>query len=143
MSDRETPGHDDEIDGWRIRWKTRSRYYFAGVHPTPDTWDRDRITIHEPVLILTKPGRQWIEVKGQSDIERPAMLAHGMVSAMLCDAHFAREWGDEAAAFQHEARAEQWRKIVNIRTVAAAVERVGARAARMAIGPAGAGAKGR
>lgn len=143
MSDREAPGEGDQFDGWRIAWKTRTRPYFAVVRPNgPETWDRDRIVITEPVLILTKPGRQWIEVKGQSDIERPAMLAHGMVSAMLCDAHFARGWGDDAAALRYDAEAERWRRIVNVRTIAAAVQRVGARAARLAVGPAGAGAKG-
>lgn len=140
-SDCQTPGQDDQFDGWRVRWSSRRRPYFAVVRPNgPETWDRTLTELHEPVLILTKPGRKWIEVKGQSDIDRPAMLAHGMVSASLCDAHFARQWGDEAAALRYEVDAERWRQIVKVRTVVVAVQRVGA---RMAVGPAGAGAKGR
>jgi hypothetical protein len=118
MSDRETPGQDDQIDGWRIRWTSRRRYALIGGEAK---------AIHEPVLELRKPGRQWIEVKGQAGIDRPCMLAHGMVSASLCDAHFAREWGDEGAALKYEAEAERWRQLVRIRTNPAAVGRVGGR----------------
>lgn len=130
MSDRETPGQDDQFDGWRVRWSSRRRRNYQ------------RGELHEPVLVLTKPGRKWVEVKGQTEIDRPVMLAHGMVSASLCDAHFARQWGDEAAALRYDAEAERWRQVVKVRTVAAAVQRVNGRAARMAVGPAGAGARG-
>jgi len=129
MSDRDTPGDGDEFDGWRVRWSSRRRRNYQ------------RGELHEPVLILTKPGRSWVEVKGQCEIDRPVMLAHGMVSASLCDAHFAHQWGDEAAAIRYEIEAERWRQIVKVRTIGAAVQRVGA--ARMAVEPAGAGAKGR
>lgn len=115
MSDRETPGQDDEFDGWRIKWTSRRRI----VHPHGE--------LHEPVLEMRKPGRQWIEVKGQVGIDRPCMLAHGMVSASLCDAHFARQWGDEGAAMKYEAEAERWRQLVKIRTNALAVGRVNGR----------------
>ncbi len=143
MSDHETPGQDDEFDGWRARWTSRRRPYFAVQHgATPAEWDRGLVALHEPVLILTKPGRRFVEVKGQADIDRPVMLAHGMVSASLCDAHFARQWGDEAAAVAYEIEAERWRRIVDVRTVAAAVQRVGGKAARMLVEPAGAGARG-
>jgi hypothetical protein len=101
MSDRETPGQDDQIDGWRIRWTSRRRYALIGGEAK---------AIHEPVLELRKPGRQWIEVKGQAGIDRPCMLAHGMVSASL-----------------YEAEAERWRQLVRIRTNTAAVGRVGGR----------------
>ena len=128
MSDRDTPGHDDQFDGWRVRWSSRRRR------------TDQRGELHEPVLVLTKPGRMWVEVKGQTEIDRPVMLAHGMVSAMRCDAHFARQWGDDGAALMYEIKAERWRQIVKVRTIGAAVHRVGA---RFAVGPAGAGAKGR
>lgn len=139
MTDRDTPGQDDQFDGWRVRWSSRRRPYFAVVVPKPGDWGRALTELHEPVLVLTKSGRQWIEVKGQSDIDRPVMLARGMVSAMLCDAHFARQWGDEAAAMGFDAKAARWHTLAKLRTNAAAVGRVGA---RMAIGAAGAGAKG-
>lgn len=129
MSDRETPGQDDEFDGWRIDWTSRRRLVILGG---------DAVEIHEPVLEMRKPGRSWIEVKGQAGIDRPCMLAHGMVSASLCDAHFARAWGDEAAALRYDAEAERWRQIVKVRTNAAAVGRVGG---RLLAGPAGAGAR--
>jgi hypothetical protein len=112
MSDRDTPGQDDQFDGWRVTWTSRRR-----ILP-------ERGEIHEPVLELRKPGRMWVEVKGQAGIDRPVMLAHGMVSASLCDAHFARQWGDEGAALRYEAEAARWRQLVKIRTNAAAVGRV-------------------
>ena len=140
MSDHDTPGQDEQFDGWRVRWSSRRRPYFATVIPQPGDWDRALTELHEPVLVLTKPGRQWVEVKGQQDIDRPVMLARGMVSAILCDAHFARAWGDEAAALRYEAEAERWHQIEKVRLNAAAVGRVGA---RMIVSPAGAGAKGR
>jgi hypothetical protein len=112
MSDRDTPGQDDQFDGWRVTWTSRRR-----ILP-------ERGEIHEPVLELRKPGRMWVEVKGQAGIDRPVMLAHGMVSASLCDAHFAREWGDEWAALKYEAEAARWRQLVKVRTNAAAVGRV-------------------
>lgn len=129
MSDRETPGEGDLIEGWRVRWTSRIRRNYQ------------RGELHEPVLILTKAGRSYVEVKGQCEIDRPVMLAHGMVSANLCDAHFARQWGDEAAALRYEMAAGRWRDIVKVRTVAAAVQRVNGRAARMMVSPAGAGAR--
>jgi len=118
MSDRETPGQDDEFDGWRIEWTSRRRLVIA---------NGDAVEIHEPVLEMRKPGRSWIEVKGEAGIDRPCMLAHGMVSASLCDAHFARQWGDEGAALTYEAEAERWRQLVRIRTNTAAIQRLGAR----------------
>lgn len=127
MSDRETPGQDDEFAGWRVEWTSRRR----GVY--------GRGVLVEPVLELRKPGRMWVEVKGEAGIDRPCMLAHGMVSAHLCDAHFARQWGDEAAALGHEAEAERWRQIVKVRTNAAAVGRTGA---RLLAGTAGASPRG-
>lgn len=129
MSDQETPGQDDQFDGWRIRWTSRRRNVLIGG---------DVREIYEPVLEMRKPGRMWIEVKGQAGIDREAMLAHGMVSASLCDAHFARDWGDDAAAMKYERAADYWNQIVKVRTNAAAVGRVGA---RMLVGPAGAGAR--
>jgi hypothetical protein len=130
MSDRETPGQDDQFDGWRVDWTSRCRFVILGG---------DIAEIHEPVLQLRKPGRKWVEVKGQAGIDRPVMLAHGMVSASLCDAHFARQWGDEGAALKYEAEADRWRQLVKIRTNAAAVGRVGA---RMLAGTAGAKPRG-
>ena len=141
MTDRDTPGQDEQFDGWVVRWSSRRRPYFAIERDVSrDDWDRRLTQLHEPVLILTKPGRKWVEVKGQQDIDRPVMLARGMVSAMLCDAHFAREWGDEAAALRYDAEAERWHQLEKVRLNAAAVGRVGA---RMIVSPAGAGAKGR
>jgi hypothetical protein len=141
MTDRDTPGQDEQFDGWAVRWSSRRRPYFAVERDVSrDDWDRRLTELHEPVLVLTKPGRQWVEVKGQSDIDRPVMLARGMVSAMLCDAHFAREWGDEAAALRYDAEAERWHQIEKVRLGAAAVGRA---VARMIVSPAGAGAKGR
>jgi len=140
VSDRETPGQDDRLDGWSVRWSSRRRPYLVVVRGTlASEWDRRRTELREPVLVLTKPGRKWIEVKGQADIDRPAMLARGMTSAMLCDAHFAREWGDEAAALRCEAEAERWHRVAKVRTNALAVRRVGA---RLLAGPAGSGARG-
>jgi hypothetical protein len=80
-----------------------------------------------------------VEVKGQSDIDRPVMLARGMVSAMLCDAHFAREWDDIPAALKFEADAERWHRLAQVRTNTLAVQRVGG---RLLAGPASSGAKG-
>jgi hypothetical protein len=80
-----------------------------------------------------------VEVKGQSDIDRPAMLARGMTSAMLCDAHFAREWDDIPAAMKFEAEAERWHRLAQLRTNVNAAQRAGA---RMLAGPAQSGAKG-
>lgn len=115
MSDRETPGQDDEFDGWRVSWTSRRRaVILAG----------DAVPVLEPVLELRKPGRMWVEVKGEAGIDRPVMLAHGMVSASLCDAAYAREWGDEAAALRYEAEAQRWRQLVKVRTTAAAIRRV-------------------
>jgi hypothetical protein len=116
MSDRETPAQDDQIDGWRVEWTSRRRLAILGGEVGK---------LHEPVLKLRKPGRMWIEVKGQEGIDRPCMLAHGMAAAYICDAHFAREWGDEGAAIRYEAEAERWRQIVKVRTSASAVRRVG------------------
>ena len=140
-SDREAPGQDDQFDGWRARWSVRRRPYFAEERdPTnPIDWDRRLIAIEEPVLVLSKPGRKFVEVKGQSDIDRPVMLARGMTSAMLCDAHFAREWGDIPAALKFEAEAERWHRVAKLRTNVNAVQRAGA---RMLAGPANSGAKG-
>jgi hypothetical protein len=97
------------------------------------------VELHEPVLMLEKPGRKFVEVKGQSDIDRPVMLARGMTSAMLCDAHFAREWGDIPAALKFEAEAERWHRLAQVRSNVNAVQRVGG---RLLAGPAGSGAKG-
>jgi hypothetical protein len=144
-SDADTPGEGDEFDGWRVRWSSRRRPYFAPEHDpaNPADWDRRPVEIVEPVLILTKPGRSWIEVKGQAGIDRQVMLAHGMVSAMYCDAEFAARWGDDAEIRRLAAKIDEWRQIVRVRTAAAAVQRVGGRAARMlASRPAGAGARG-
>ena len=79
-SDREAPGQDDQFDGWRARWSVRRRPYFAEERdPTnPIDWDRRLIAIEEPVLVLSKPGRKFVEVKGQSDIDRPVMLDYVM-----------------------------------------------------------------
>jgi hypothetical protein len=129
MVDTTTPAQDDRIDGWVVEWTSRRRLAIVGGEVAK---------IHEPVLKLRKPGRMWVEVKGQEGIDRPCMLAHGMVSASLCDAHFARQWGDEGAAIRYEAEAERWRQIVKVRTNTAAVQRVGG---RMLAGSAGAGAK--
>jgi hypothetical protein len=130
MSDRDTPAQDDRIDGWVVEWTSRRRLAIVGGEVQK---------IHEPVLKLRKPGRMWVEVKGQADIDRPCMLAHGMVSASLCDAHFARQWGDEGAAIKYEAAADNWRQIVKVRTNTAAVGRVGG---RMLAGTAGARPRG-
>jgi hypothetical protein len=140
-SDREAPGQDEQFDGWRAEWSSRRRRYFQEERDpaNPIDWDRRLIELHEPVLILRKPGRKFVEVKGQSDIDRPVMLARGLTSAMLCDAHFAREWGDELAAMRYEAEAERWHRISDMRTNVNAVQRAGARLLAM---PAGAGAKG-
>lgn len=138
-SDVATPGQDDQFNGWRVRWTSRRRRYFAVIIPNDAVWDRQPTEIHEPVLVLTKPGRKWVEVKGESEIDRPVMLARGMTSAMLCDAHFAREWGDLAASARYTIEADRWNRIAKLRTTAHAVQRVGA---RMAVGPAGSGAKG-
>lgn len=140
MSDRETPGQDEAFAGWRARWTSRRRPYLAVVTGAlPTEWDRQRTELAEPVLTLSKPGRRFVEVKGQSDIDRPVMLARGMASAMLCDAHFARGWGDEAAALRYEVAAEEWTRVAKVRTNANAVQRAGA---KMMAGPAGSGAKG-
>jgi hypothetical protein len=141
MSERETPGQDEQFDGWRARWSSRRRPYFAEERDpgNPIDWDRRLIELHEPVLMLEKPGRKFVEVKGQSDVDRPVMLAKGMTSAMLCDAHFAREWGDIPAAIKYEAEAERWHRLSQVRTNVNAVQRVGG---RLLAGPAGSGAKG-
>lgn len=138
-SDIDTPGQDDQFHGWRARWTSRRRRYFAVILPTDAAWDRQPTEITEPVLILSKPGRKTVEVKGQSDIDRPVMLARGMTSAMLCDAHFAREWGDLRAVREFTGLAETWHTVAKLRTNANAVQRAGA---RMIAGSAGAGAKG-
>jgi hypothetical protein len=139
--DQETPGQDEVFAGWRAEWSSRRRRYFAEERdPTnPIDWDRRLIELHEPVLILRKPGRKFVEVKGESEIDRPVMLARGLTSAMLCDAHYAREWGDVAATLKYEAEAERWHRISDMRTNVNAVQRAGARLLAM---PAGAGAKG-
>jgi hypothetical protein len=138
---RATPGQDDVFDGWRARWSSRRRPYFAEERDpgNPIDWDRRLIALEEPVLVLSKPGRKFVEVKGQSDIDRPVMLARGMTSAMLCDAHFAREWGDVAAALGYEADAERWHRLAQVRTNVNAVQRAGG---RLLAGPAASGAKG-
>jgi hypothetical protein len=140
-TDRDTPGQDEVFDGWRACWSSRKRPYFAEERDplNPADWDRSLITLMEPVLVLRKPGRKFVEVKGQSDIDRPIMLARGMTSAMLCDAHYAHAWGDTAAALRFEAEAERWHRLAQVRTNTRAVQRVGA---RMLAGPAGSGAKG-
>jgi hypothetical protein len=127
MSDREAPGDGDEFGGWRARWTSRRRRHDLVGH------------VHEPVLVLTKPGRRWVEVKGQGEVDRPVMQARGLTAALLCDAAFAREWGDEAAALRFEAEAERWHRLAKVRANAVAVGRVGA---RMIVGPAGSGANG-
>jgi hypothetical protein len=140
VSDRETPGDGDEFGGWRLRWTSRRRPYFATVTGAlPTEWDRRLTEIAEPVLVLAKPGRKWVEVKGQSEVDRPVMQAKGMSAALLCEAEFSRQWGDEAAALRFTAEAERWHRISKVRANANAVQRVGA---RMIAGPAGAGAKG-
>jgi len=141
MSDHDTPGQDQVFDGWRATWSSRKRRYFAEERDpgNPIDWDRVRIELHEPILVLRKEGRKYVEVKGQSDIDRPAMLARGMTSAKLCDAHFALEWGDLAAATKFEAEANEWHRVAKVRTNVNAVQRAGA---RLVAGPAGSGAKG-
>ena len=67
------------------------------------------------------------------------MQAKGMSAALLCEAEFARQWGDQAAALRFTAEAERWHLISKVRANANAVQRVGA---RMMAGPAGSGAKG-
>ena len=140
MSDQ-TPGQDDQFDGWRADWTSRRRPYFAEERDpgNPIDWDRSLIMLEEPVLILRKPGRKFVEVKGQSNVDRPVMLARGMVSAMLCDAHFAREWGDEVAALKFEVEAERWHRLAQLRANVNAVQRTGA---RFLAGPANSGARG-
>ena len=141
MSERETPGQDEILDGWRVRWTSRRRPYFqAEYDPTnPIDWDRVITELHEPVLILRKDGRSYVEVKGQSDIDRPVMLARGMTSAMQCDAHFAREWGDIVSAMKFDDEAERWHRLAQVRTNVNAVQRAGG---RLLAGPANSGAKG-
>jgi hypothetical protein len=140
-SDREAPGQDEQFDGWRASWSSRRRRYFAEERDpgNPIDWDRRLIELHEPVLILSKAGRKFVEVKGESEIDRPVMLARGMTSAMLCDAAFAREWGDIPATIKYEAEAERWHRVAKVRTNTNAVQRAGA---SLLAGPAGAGAKG-
>lgn len=142
-SDVATPGNEDHYNGWRVRWTSRRRRSFAVILP-PDRvpsgrWDRTPTELHEPVLILSKPGRKTVEVTGEAAVDRPVMLARGMTSAMRCDAHFAREWGDAGAALRYEIEAEGWHRIAKLRATAAAVHRAGA---RMIAGPAGSGAEG-
>jgi hypothetical protein len=141
MSERETPGQGEQFDGWRARWTSRRRPYFAEQRDpgNPIDWDRRLVELHEPVLMLEKPGRKFVEVKGQSDVDRPVMLARGMTSAMLCDAHFARAWGDVPAALKFEAEAERWHRLAQVRSNVNAVQRVGG---RLLAGPADSGAKG-
>lgn len=141
MSDQDDPGQDEVFDGWRVHWTSRRRPYFAEERDpgNPIDWDRRLIELHEPVLVLNKPGRKFVEVKGQSEIDRPVMLARGMTSAMLCDAHFAREWGDIPAALRYEAEAERWHRLAQVRTNTLAVKRTGA---RLLAGPAQAAVKG-
>jgi hypothetical protein len=140
-SDVDAPGEGDLFNGWRAHWSSRRRPYFAEERDPADplNWDRSLVTLHEPVLMLTKAGRKWVEVKGQSEVDRPIMLARGMVSAMLCDAHFAHEWGDIPAAMGFEEEAERWHRLAKVRMNARAVQRTGA---RMLAGPAQSGAKG-
>lgn len=141
MSDRMTPGDGELFDGWRASWTSRRRPYFATERDpgNPIDWDRSLVELHEPVLILRKEGRKFVEVKGQSEIDRPVMLARGMTSAMLCDAHFAREWGDIPAALKFEAEAERWHRLAQVRTNVQAVRRTNG---RLLAGPAASGAKG-
>lgn len=70
--DQETPGQDEVFDGWRASWTSRCRPYFATERDpgNPIDWDRTLVELHEPVLILKKPGRKFVEVKGQSEIDR-------------------------------------------------------------------------
>jgi hypothetical protein len=142
MNEREAPGDDEVFDGWRVRWTSRRRPYFAEQRDpgNPIDWDRGLVELHEPVLMLTKPGRKWVEVKGQSDIDRPVMLARGMTAAMLCDMHYAQEWGDFEKALYYGLEAERWHRLAQVRTNAQAVAR--ATGVLFSAGPAGAGAKG-
>ncbi len=139
--DQETPGQDEVFEGWRAEWSSRRRRYFQEERDAanPLNWDRRLIELHEPVLVLRKPGRKFVEVKGQSEIDRPVMLARGMTSAMLCDAHFSKEWGDVPATLRYEAEAERWHRLADLRMNVSAVQRAGARLLAM---PAGSGAKG-
>lgn len=128
MSDIETPGQDDKFYGWRARWTSRRRKHFLVIVLTKmRDWDKRLTDLHEPILVLAKPGRRVVEVTGQIEIDRPVMLARGMKAAMICDAHFAREWGDEASARRYDLEALRWHRVEKVRMAALAVQRVAGR----------------